>query len=432
MRVAHIIREKKELALPRSVRGLNGSILKTFINEVYLKNQLLGYWFKTLRNRQLADMPFPILNTFLREQQKIRQLEVVRASKYIFAIAPTLEYSINPFTIRRFLIEERLFSRSVLLNGVAINTAMLANCDEKYTESFKRQIDCVITVEATISRVVIDFFDELEKYHDDVLLPLLFDPFSRRGNLQKIVTERVNRYEKLLTINILEPMKRGLTTLAKNNDECDYLYVGMRQLFGSVLNVFQDFQTMPAVMGNEAAEVLFSKLVAYATFLEKRRAEVYVPQSPKQWLENHQRGQSGLTKVREFVDQQVKPYKELVKQVEIQQEIFDKPPTFFDKVLKRKEAQEEKLSILKKKMRQTAWDVHQNIFHMPKEFKDNVVHLEFDSLLITDETQRNYAFPGGDNGVTRLPLVLTLPENRLDFNLLKFSEEFNARLKQSV
>ena len=384
-----------------------------------------------MRNRQLAEMPFPILNTFLREQQKIRQLEVVRASKYLFAIAPTLEYAINPFTIRRFLLEERLFSRTVLLNGVAINTAMLANCDEKYTETFKRQIDCVITVETTISRVVIDFFDELEKYHDNVLLPMLFEPFEARGNLDKMVNERIAKYEKLLTANILEPMKRGLQTLSKNNDECDYLYVGMRQLFGSVLNVFQDFQTLPAVMGNEAAETLFSKLVAYATFLEKRRSDVYVAQSETQWAENHQRGQQGIAKVREFVNKQIKPYRELVKQVAAQQEIVDKPATFIDKILKRKEAQEEKLEALKKKMRQTAWDVHQNIFHMPKDFKDQMVHLEFDSLLITDETQRNYAFPSGDNGVTRLPLVVTLPENRLDFNLLHFSEEFNVRLNQS-
>lgn len=429
--VAQVIRDKKDLEIPKNVRGLNGSILKTFINEVYLKNQLLGYWFKTMRNRQLAEMPFPILNTFLREQQKIRQLEIVRASKYLFAIAPTLEYAINPFTIRRFLLEERLFSRTVLLNGVAINTAMLANCDEKYTETFKRQIDCVITVETTISRVVIDFFDELEKYHDNVLLPMLFEPFEARGNLDKMVNERIAKYEKLLTTNILEPMKRGLQTLSKNNDECDYLYVGMRQLFGSVLNVFQDFQTLPAVMGNEAAETLFSKLVAYATFLEKRRSDVYVAQTEMQWAENHQRGQQGITKVREFVNKQIKPYRELVKQVAAQQEIVDKPATFIDKILKRKEAQEEKLEALKKKMRQTAWDVHQNIFHMPKDFKDQMVHLEFDSLLITDETQRNYAFPSGDNGVTRLPLVVTLPENRLDFNLLHFSEEFNVRLSQA-
>lgn len=427
---AQIIRDKKEFVLPKSIRGLNGSIVKSFINEVYLKSQLLGFVFKTLRNRQLADMPFPILNTFLREQQKIRQLEVVRASKYVFAIAPAVEYAINPFTMRRFLIEERLFSQP-LLNGVAINTAMLANCDEKYTEAFKRQIDYVITLESNISRVVIDFFNELEKYHDDVLLPMLFEPFAGRGNLDKLVAERVAKYEKLLTTNILEPLKRGLKTLAKNNNEYDYLYIGMRQLFGSIINVFQDFQTQPAVMGNQAAEIVFAKLVAYALFLEKRRAEVYVEQSETQWADNHKHAAEGINKIREFVNKQIKPYRELNKQVAVQQEIVDKPATLLDKIFKRKAAQEEKLEMLKKKMRQTAWDVHQNIFHMSKkDFQEQMVHLEFEALLMTNETQRNYAFPSGDNGVTRLPLVVTLPENRLDFNLLHFSEELSLRLAQ--
>ena len=49
-----MIREKKDLEIPENRRGLNASIIKTFINEVFLKQQLLGYWFKTMRNRQVS------------------------------------------------------------------------------------------------------------------------------------------------------------------------------------------------------------------------------------------------------------------------------------------------------------------------------------------------------------------------------------------
>ncbi|SOD68332.1 hypothetical protein SAMN02746062_01212 [Alysiella filiformis DSM 16848] len=425
---ADIIKQKKEFLIPKTVRGLNLPIIKTFINEVYLKHQLLGYWFKTLRNRQLADMPHEVLNQFLRQEQRIRQLEVVRASKYLFSIAPSLEYAVNPFTIRRFLLEERLFGGSVLLNGVALNTAMLANCDDIYIAKFKKQIDLVITIEASVSRAIIDFFAEIEQYHDDVLLPMLFEPFKSVQNIDVAVAERLKQYEKLLTQRILEPMTQAVSKMAKNNDECEYLYVGMRQLFGSIVQSFQDFQTLPAVLGNETATTLFAQLVAYASFLEKRRTEVFVHQSEVDWANHHNRAQEGLNKVRDWVNKQIKPYRDLVKQVAAQQELMEKPVGFIGKMLHTKEKQQEKLDELKKEMRQTAWGVHQNIFHMPKDFKEQMVHLEFDSLLITNEMQRNYAYPAGNNGMTRLPVVLTLPENRTEFDLSAFANELHNRL----
>lgn len=428
---AEVIKNKKEFLIPQNIRGLNTPIIKTFINEVYLKQQLLGYWFKTLRNRQLAEMPHEILNDFLKKEQRIRQLEVVHASEYLFSIAPTLEYVANPFTVRRFLLEDRLFGGSVLLNGVVMNTAQLPHADEAYLAAFRKQISLVITIESNVSRNVIDFFAEIEQYHDDHLLPMLFEPFYSDKSIDLAVADRLKQYEKLLTQRILEPMTNAIMNMTKNNDECEYLYVGMRQLFGSVVQSFQDFQTQPAVLGNEEAVLMFAKLVAYASFLEKRRSEVFVYQSKDSWENNNKRAQEGLSKVREWVKKQIKPYAELEKRVAEQAERVAQPVGFLSKLLHTKEKQEEKLKELKSELRHIAWEVHQQIFHMPKDFKEQIVHLEFDSLLITDEMQRNYAYPAGNNGMTRLPVVLTLPENRTEFNLSLFDQDLKKRLAKA-
>ncbi len=430
--VAEIIRSKKELVVPPNARGLNTPILKTLINEVYLKNQLLGFYFKTLRNRQLAEMPDKLINTFLRKEQKIRQLEVVKASKYLFAIAPTIEYSVNPFTIRRFLLEERLFSGTGLLfNGVAVNTALLANANPQYIQNFQKQISCIISIETTISRQVIDFYNQVEQYHDEVLMPLLFKPFLSSQDIHSVVTQRVQQYEVQLTQYILEPLKYALTQLVGNSDESEYLYVGMRQLFGTIIQVFKDFQMQPAVLGHENANMLLSKLIAYATFLEKRRYDVYVYQSEIDWEKQHAEAQIALDKVRELVNSTIQHYSEQIEQVEAQQQLYDEPETLVDKLLKRKHKQQETILELKKKARKMAWEVHQKIFYLPRDFKEKIVHLEFDSTLtITDETQRNYAFPAGYNGITRLPILITLPESRLDFDLIKFSKKLDIWLEE--
>lgn len=426
--VADIIRNKKDWVLPKNHRGLNPSIIKTFFNEVYLKQQLLGFWFKTLRNRELDEFPYEIINTFLKKEHKVRQLEVVRASKYLFGIAPLPEFQSNPFMPRRFLQEETLFTRNrILLNGVAINTAMLANCDEKYTETFKKQVNCIITLETTVSQLVIDFLTKIEKYHDDNLLPLLFSPFDVNKRFETLLEQRLQQYEKLLTDNILEPLMDALKNLVKNDDEHEYLYIGLRQLFGNILSVFKDFQNQPLLMDNHQVAVLMGRLVAYASFLEKRHGEIFNMSAISDWERNHNQSQEPIGEIKKIVQKNIKQFRQLQKDIRAQEELVEKEPTFFEKLLKTKEKQAEKLEELKKDARQMAWEVHHKVFHLPKDFKQQMVHLEFESLLMFDEKLRNYAFPAGDNGVNRLPIVLTLPENRLDFDLSQFSSDLQLQ-----
>lgn len=432
--VAQIIRDKKDWVLPKNHRNLNPSIVKTFFNEVYLKQQLMGFWFKTLRNRELDEFPFEIINTFFKKEHKVRQLEVVRASKYLFGIAPLPEFQSNPFTARRFLQEDSLFSRSrILLNGVALNTAMLGNSDESYTETFKKQVDCIITLETTVSQIVIDFLTQLEQYHDDVLLPLLFAQFDVNRRFETVLEQRLQEYEKLLTENILQPFLNALLKLMKHNDEHEYLYIGMRQLFGSILSAFKEFQTQPLVMDHENVAILMGRLVAYATFLEKRHNDIFNMSavSEEEWQRSHEKCQIPMKEIKSAVQKNIKAFRQLQKEIAAQQELVDKDPSFLDKILKTKAKQEEKLEHLKKEARQIAWDVHHKVFHLPKDFKEHMVHLEFESLLMFNEKQRNYAFPAGDNGVSRLPVVLTVPEYRLDFDLAHFANDLNLKANKA-
>ncbi|WP_303065511.1 hypothetical protein [Alysiella sp.] len=432
--VASVVRNNQTWQVPKNLRGLNIPILKTFICEVFLKRQLLGYWFKTQRNRQLAEMPQPLIHDFLCREQRIRQLEVVRASKYFFAIAPTLESGINPFTLRRFLQEDRLFSNQrVLFNGVAVNTALLNQYDEIYQEKFKKQVSCIITIEANISRVVVDFVHELENYHDDVLMPFLFEPFDLgQIDLLAAVEKRLALYEEMLNKHILLRLRYALLNYAKNSDEFEYLYVAARQLFGSILAVFKDFQTLPAVLMNVSADIMFGRLVGYATFLEKRHDDIFVVQSEEMWQAHNARLREPLKKVVETVSQHIGLYQKRCAEAEQQALVLAKPENFWGKLLKKREKQTKKWEESKKAAREIVYQVHQSLMNLPKDFTLEMVYLEFDAKLITDEKQRNYAFPSGDNGMTQLPVVLTLPENRLHFDLNEFIKQLEEKIGKKI
>ena len=431
---ARVIREKKDLEIPENRRGLNASIVKTFINEVFLKQQLLGYWFKTMRNRQVAQMSHPLLSQFLCREQKIRQLEIVRASKYLFVIGPAIESDVNPFALRRFLREESLFSNEhVLLTGAAVNTAMLVNADATYLARFKLQVENIITIESTINQAVIEFLTELELAHETELLPLLFDPIELSGmQIDKLIKERLQQYEHILIKHILEPIEFAVRRVARNADEQEYLYIGVRQLFGNILSTFKDFLSQPALLLNENAEHLFSRLVAYATFLEKRREFIFVCfQNNYQWDANHDLLQQPLHYLNQIIQANIRENDYLDTQIHELEEQLERKASFMEKMFKSNDRIHIKLEELRKQSRKIARQIHQDIFELSARFPVDVVDLAFDSLLILGENERHYAFAAGRNGVTRLPMIVSIPENPLAFHLGDFNTFLQNKMEEN-
>ena len=64
------------------------------------------------------------------------------------------------------------------------------------------------------------------------------------------------------------------------------------------------------------------------------------------------------------------------------------------------------------------------IIAVPKSLLRYSVFIEFESLTSMNEFERHYAFPNGDNGLTRLPVLMKIPENLGDFDF----EAFNASI----
>lgn len=420
---AQIIRSKIEITVPPLRRKLNTPVIKTFINEVFLKQQLLGYTFKTLRNRQLKQMPHELINGYLSEQQQIRQLEIVRASKYLFAIAPSIEISVNPFNLRRFLSEEMLYSQ-LLLNGVAINTALLANGSQEIRSNFQKQIACLITIESSVSRIIIEFVESLQNYHEDVLLPALFRPLDGNLGLEKAIAKLLKSYETLLTEGILQPLHHTLKNRITHADEHIYLQLAMRQLFGDIIGVFKDFQSLPGIRGSETADIFFGRLVAYAVFLEKRGNQVFVLQEHEDWQQNSKAARQICEQFQALAQNELPAYSSLKQKADEIASQISPNPSFFDKLMKKNEKLTEKMEELRKKARQIQYAVHDKLYHLPADWREQIVNLEFDAQLITGDEKRRYALPDGDNGISRLPLVVQFAENRTQFDLAAFLEQF--------
>ena len=382
-----------------------------------------------MRQRQLKEFHQPLVREYLASVQKSLQLEVVPASGYIFIIAPMAEYSADLFTIRRFLLEDLLFDRTLLLNGIALPTANLDNPTPAFEDAFKRQIQCIVTLEGMVRPTVMDFVEKLNDYHEDHLLPLLFGPFILKESLENEIANRLKKYEQRLCYGILEPLAQTMRRLPNSPEEFDYLYISMRQLMGNIVSTFQDFQTQPAIANRPAsakrqAALLFARLVAYTALLEKRRSDIFAKMDDYEWKENHKKTYTWINYARSVAKKYIKDYVQRHDAVVKQEALVKKPEKFFDKIFKHKKKQIDALNEKKKALRKIQYAAHMKLLYLPDEIKAQTVNMEFDTQMVGDGTMRTYAFPSGDNGISALPSTFSLPENRLQFDLRAFARQF--------
>lgn len=415
---ATIIRQKDQLKLPTNCRHLTSDCVKSFILEVYLKQQLLSFWFKALRPRELAKQPHPLLQHFLKEQQRLRQLEVVRTSRYIFALAPNRDLSINVFSIRRFLEEEKLaFSSNVYLNGAILDLTQINNTE--HAQQFQWQISRIITVEKQISAKIIDLVDKIETYNADQLVPLLFKKFDASGlSIDKVVQQRLWDFEQGLTIHILEKLDHGLRHIAVNNDECDYLFVSTRQLLADIISYFKEFQMQPAIMFDNRASGFSSRLLAYLTLLQKRQMDIFVKQSHDEWVVNIDKMSEPMMLLKKTCVDALEQHKVLILDIkDKQRDVKNKENSFMNKLFKTNTSLQEKINDLKSEAFELRQNTYINIVKIPKKYPSFIVYLEFESLISLNDKERHYAFSTGQNWVKRLPILVQLPEDRSLFNL---------------
>ena len=416
--VATIIKHKNDLNIANNFRNLTLDCVKCFILEVYLKQQLLGFWFKTLRPRHLKGQSQALFNDFLLKQQKIRQLEVIKTSKYIFALAPSRDLDINPFSIRRFLLEEKItFSSNVYLNGAALDLTMMNQ--ETVVTAFAEHISRIITVEKLISQQITDLIDRFELYSVNHLLPLLFQSLDSSGlSAEKVVQQRLWDFEQLLSIHILEPLEDALRNMLQNNDEAEYLFISMRQLLADIISYYKDFQSQPAIMFDQQADNFAARLTAYLTLIAKRKYDIFTVSSNEDWLKALELISEPITELKVICKDALDKSKVLNLEIkEKQRDMKEKENSFFSKLLNKQEKLQSQLIELKQQSTDLKQNAYLEIVRIPKKYPTFTVYLEFESLISINDKERHYAFPTGKNWLTRLPILVQLPEDRSLFNL---------------
>ncbi|WP_347486266.1 hypothetical protein ABFV80_001375 [Vandammella animalimorsus] len=413
---AAAIKQKNCLIAPPNQRKLDTDVIKSFLNEVFLKQKLLGHGFAVLRKGQLSRMKQPLLKNWLCHQQSIRKLEVVCTTQFIFALANTFQDSINIFSARRFLTEEQI-KNTLYLNGAFIRNDQISS--REHCQEFADQIACIVSIGGQTSQAVVELLDKMEEFYFKRIIPQIFSPVNTHNTtLEDAIKRKLSIYSQLIETSIMKPFESCLLSLSGHQEDFSYLFLGMQQIMGQIMMDFREVAARPAMLKNNFAERLMVQLNAYADTLFKRRDRIFNRSAISEWNERQADVVQMYQEIRDALREVKKQFSEDQKSMIQLEQTIGKEGGFLDKILRRTNRRKKALLKAQEDLMKTKRMGYMLILNVLFKNKAHWLYMNGHDMLFL-EGARCYAFHAEKGMLSKMPILFIMPDSYRDFNPIK-------------
>ena len=432
---ALIIRELN-FSVSENHRHLNIEQVRTFIFEVFMKSEILGSWFAHILPSEYADQELTIFQDYFISEQQVRDFEIIKTFQYYFVLSSSYDSLISAYSIRRFLTEESFGKEDrFYISGLVLDPQQLNQ--PNYFENFKQLMTRIIGIQSQMNPHIVELVESLHEYNHQRLIPSLKEILNIQSfSIEHLVKEHLEILEKDLSLNILEPFLKGLKNSVQHTDELEFCYLNILRLINEFLHQLEILSQEPILQFNPHARLFKYRLIAYLKLLEQRRAQIFVLFHDEFHYQQHVQAVSAPTQeIRELLNDAIEQTRQIQQHIrQLEREMQNKQnASFIKRLFKKPENHEIKINELKQNIIDVRDRCYLRIIALQKQTTQVSVYLEAKNLIPVDSKMRHYAFANGENGVTRLPLLLQLPEERNSFNmqsmLLALNYEFMLSAK---
>ncbi|MEN8426693.1 MULTISPECIES: hypothetical protein [Acinetobacter] len=433
---ALIIRELN-FSVSENHRHLNIEQVRTFIFEVFMKSEILGSWFAHILPSEYADQELTIFQDYFISEQQVRDFEIIKTFQYYFVLSSSYDSLISAYSIRRFLTEESFGKEDrFYISGLVLDPQQLNQ--PNYFENFKQLMTRIIGIQSQMNPHIVELVESLHEYNHQRLIPSLKEILNIQSfSIEHLVKEHLEILEKDLSLNILEPFLKGLKNSVQHTDELEFCYLNILRLINEFLHQLEILSQEPILQFNPHARLFKYRLIAYLKLLEQRRAQIFVLFHDEFHYQQHVQAVSAPTQeIRELLNDAIEQTRQIQQHIrQLEREMQNKQnASFIKRLFKKPENHEIKINELKQNIIDVRDRCYLRIIALQKQTTQASVYLEAKNLIpVVDSKMRHYAFANGENGVTRLPLLLQLPEERNSFNmqsmLLALNYEFMLSAK---
>lgn len=410
-------------------RNLDQAQIRSFIFEVFMKSEILGNWFAYILPSEYAQQKPSIFQDYFVHELHVRDFEIIDATDYYFIVSSSYDSRVSAYSIRRFLTEENFgVENKFYISGLVLDPKKLDQID--YIENFKQQMTQIIGIQRQMNPHIVELIESLHLYKQEQLLPQMKKVVDIQGfSTDYLVKEHLDCLEKDLCLQVLEPFARGLKQSVQQSDELEFCYLNLKRLMTELLHQFEALSQEPMLQFNPYARGFKYRLIAYLHLLVQRRAQVFVLFEDEYHYQRHLNAViAPVQKIREHVNAAIEQSRNIQQQIRsLEREIqTNEKAGFFKRLLKKSENNQVKIEKLKKSLIYIQDRCYIGIISIQKQATQQSVYLEAKNLISRiDPKIRHYAFANGENGITRLPLLLQLPEDRHSFNMQNISLALN-------
>lgn len=400
--------------LPENRRSLSVDGIRAYMLDVYIKQQMIGYRYKTLSLSQLERDPNEFLRTVVAREARTRQCDIVRTDTHIYLIGPVRDAGQNAFSIRRFLHEDSSAGGQVVyFNAIAIP---LDKVDiPKAQETIQWLMSRIVTLERQLSEGVYNFVASLEQTREQYLNPMLQKAIEADGSsIEGAIEARLNDFEKKISLLMLSKIPGALSDLAKTLDEYEYLFFNIRRLLIEMACDVRDFAAQSAVSLSAKAEELDLKMMSYIRLIDKCKSALFSVSGPKDddpsldnsllmeeiktCLEQHEAEIAALhVKLRETI-----------KKMEVEKTALQK---FMIKIFGEPKKKELTPDEIQGQISAARRRCLLTIIRIVKRYPKITVYLELEDIMTVNESVRHYGLACGRQGITKLPFIIALHED---------------------
>src|SRR5690606_18328523 len=187
------------------------------------------------------------------------------------------------------------------------------------------------------------------------------------------------------------------------------------------LHQLEILSQQPMLQFNPHARLFKYRLIAYLKLLEQRRTQIFVIFHDEFHYQQQVRAVSAPTQeIRELLNDALEQTRQIQQQIrQLQREIQNTENRgFLKRLFKKPENHELKINELKKNLTEVRDHRYLSMIAMQKHAVQESVILAAKTLIpVIDAKVRHCAVGTGENGVTRSPLELQVPQDRNSFNI---------------
>lgn len=415
--------DKASFDIPKTLRRIDETVFKCYFKEVFIKQQIQGWSFKYLEAVDLDLYNITHFPDFIAQEAKNRKLLLVETHDYWFLVSTAENTATNPFSIRRFLYEETI-ANFTYLNNVVLPKKFANN---EVTQKFiKLLVARIYSLDTNIGEDIKKFVLLLKDCTQNQLSPIFKEPLSASGlNVERTIATRTTKFEEKLSSMVLQRLPSMFAMVRDSEAEREFLFRNLVIFFNDVWSLVENFRLHPLVRYSFVAQNLSNKIVGFNIMLQKNK--MWLCNSEINSQERDEPFKEAMPKLRACYENGMKELKEieLLKEEIKRYHHKQSDGSWFEKLVQKMGFGKPKYTMddLKAYEKELNNEFFADIIRLAKDNKKAVVYLEHESDYMPNEDFRHYIIANETKGISRLPYVIALPEDRELFSLENIQDD---------